>query len=189
MKEKIYAKIGISNRHIHLTKETYDKLFDEELTIKNELNQAGEYAANQTVTIKSPKGKIENVRIIGPLRNYNQVEISATDAYDLGLNPPVRQSGDLENSETITIIGPNDEVTLDNACIIAQRHVHMNENKAMELGLKHEDIVNIKVNNAKGGIMKARVKVSPNGFYEIHIDRDDANSFLLKSGDEVEIER
>lgn len=189
MKEKIYATIAVSNRHVHLTKETYEMLFDEPISIKKPLNQIGEFASMQTLTIKSPKSSMENVRVLGPFRKYNQVEISKNDAYKLGLNPPVRQSGDLEDSETITLIGPKGEVTLNNACIIAERHIHMNERKAEELGLKNEDLVRIKVDNDKGGIMEAFVKISSNGFYEIHIDTDDANCFLLSTGDEVEIEK
>lgn len=189
MKEKIIGKIAISNRHVHLTKEIYEQLFDEPLSIKRPLNQVGEFASFETVTLKTEKAQIPNVRVIGPLRKYNQVEISRTDAYTLGLNPPVRQSGDLEDSETITIVGKKGEVTLKDACIQAERHVHMNEKKAQELGLKHEDMVKLIINNDKGGVMEAFVKVSSNGFFEIHIDRDDANCFLLNTGDEVEIEK
>lgn len=189
MKEKIIGTIAISNRHVHLTKETYEKLFDEPITIKKPLNQIGEFASMQTVTIKTEKTTIENVRVLGPFRKYNQVEISRNDAYKLGINPPVRQSGDLEDSETITLIGPKGEVTLENACIQAERHIHMNKGKAAELGLKNEDLVKLKIENDKGGIMEAFVKVTDNGFFEIHIDTDDANCFLLKTGDEVEILR
>ena len=189
MKERITGKIAVSNRHLHLTKEVYDQLFDEPLSIKRPLNQIGELASFQTVTLKTEKAEIPNVRLIGPLRKYNQVEISKSDAYVLGLNPPVRQSGDLEDSETITIVGPKGEVTLHDACIQAERHVHMNPQKAKELGLKNEDLVKLIIDNDKGGIMEAFVKVSDNGFYEIHIDKDDANCFLLKTGDEVEIEK
>ncbi len=189
MEEKIIGKVAISNRHVHLTQEIYDKLFAEPLSIKRPLNQIGEFAAFQTVTLKTAKAEIPNVRLIGPLRAYNQVEISRSDAYTLGLNPPVRQSGDLEDSETITIIGPKGEVTLKDACIQAERHVHMNAKKAEELGLKHEDIVHLIVDNDKGGVMDAFVKVTKNGFFEIHLDRDDANAFLLNTGDEVIIEK
>ena len=189
MEEKIIGKIAVSNRHVHLTKEVYDQLFDEPISIKRPLNQIGEFASFETVTLKTEKAEIPNVRVIGPLRKYNQVEISRTDAYQLGLNPPVRQSGDLEDSETITLIGPKGEITLNDACIQAERHVHMNERKAKELGLKHEDMVHIIVDNDKGGVMDAFVKVSDNGYFEIHIDKDDANCFLLKTGDEVIIEK
>lgn len=188
-KEKIYGTIAISNRHVHLNKEVYDILFDEPLSIKRPLNQIGEFAAFQTVTLKTEKNSIQNVRVVGPLRSYTQVEILRSDAYKLGLKPPVRQSGDLEDSETITIIGPKGEITLKDTCIIAERHIHMNEQKALELGLKDEDLVTIRVMNDKGGTMEASVKVSSNGYYEIHIDIDDANAFLLNNGDEVEIER
>lgn len=187
-KKKIIGTIAISNRHLHLTKEVYDQLFDEPLTIKRPLNQIGEYASFQTVTLKTEKDTIENVRLIGPLRKYNQVEISRSDAIKLGLNPPVRESGDLEDSETITIIGPKGEVTLESACILAERHIHMNKYKAEELGLKHEDLVKLVIDNDKGGVMEAFVKVSDNGYFEIHIDKDDANAFMLSTGDEVEIE-
>ncbi len=184
---KITGTIAISNHHLHLTKEVYEKLFDEPLSIKRPLNQIGEYASFQTVTLKTEKDIIENVRIIGPFRAYNQVEISRSDARRLGINPPVRESGDLEDSEDITIIGKKGEVTLSNVCIQAERHVHMNKYKAEELGLKHEDLVKLRVDNDKGGDMEAIVKVSENGYFEIHIDVDDANAFLLKNGDEVEI--
>lgn len=189
MEEKIIAKIAVSNRHCHLTQEVYDTLFAEPLSIKRPLNQVGEFAAFQTVTLKTEKAEIPNVRVIGPIRKYTQVEISRSDAILLGLNPPVRQSGDLEDSETITIIGPKGEVTLSDVCIQAERHVHMNQTKADELGLKHEDMVHIIVDNDKGGVMDAFVKVSDNGFYEVHIDKDDANCFLLQTGDEVIIEK
>jgi len=188
-KEKIYGTIAISNRHIHLTKETYDLLFDEPLTMKKPISQIGEFASLQTLTLKGPKGTIENVRVMGPFRDYNQVEISRSDAYKLGVNPPVRESGDLEDSETITIITSKKEITLDNVCIQAERHIHMNEKKARELGLKNDDLVKLIVNNDKGGEMEAFVKVKSNGFFEIHIDYDDANAFLLKNGDEVEIKK
>ena len=126
---------------------------------------------------------------MGPNRDYNQVEVSRSDAYVLGINPPVRESGDLEDSETITLITEKNAITLNNVCIQAERHIHMNEKKAEELGLKNDDLVKLIINNDKGGEMEAFVKIKSNGFYEIHIDYDDANAFLLKTGDEVEIKK
>ena len=126
---------------------------------------------------------------MGPFRSYNQVEISASDAYKLGLNPPVRESGDLSAGEAITLLTTKNEITLNNACIIAQRHLHMNNETASKLGFKNKEKINIKVSNEKGGTMDATVKITEKGYYEVHIDMDDANCFLLKSGDEVEIER
>lgn len=187
--KKIYGKIAISNRHVHLTKEIYEKLFDEPLSMKKPISQIGEFASNQTLIIKGPKGIIERVRVMGPHRDYNQVEVSKSDAYILGIEPPVRESGDLEDSETITLITPKNEITLENVCILAERHVHMNDKMAEELNLKNDDLVKLIINNDKGGEMEAFIKIKSNGFFEIHIDRDDANAFLLKTGDEVEIKK
>ena len=180
--------VGVSNRHVHLTKEIYDKLFDEDLTKYSDLHQIGEFASNEFVTLKTDKNEIENVRIVGPLRSYNQVEISRSDAYILGIKPPVRNSGDLFNSENITIIGKKGSIYLENVCIIASRHVHMNKEQANKLNLKDNQLVKIKVNNDKSGIMDAFVKVSDNGYLELHIDYDDANAFNLKNNDVVEMD-
>ena len=185
MSKKI--SVGVSNRHVHLTKEIYEELFDSELAVKNPLKQPGEFASNQTVTIKSDKAEIANVRILGPFRNYNQVEISKSDAYLLGLNPPVRQSGDLNNSETITLVNNGKSVTLNNACIIANRHIHISKDKAKELNLENNQEVDVKISGDKSGIISAFIKITDNGYFEMHIDRDDANAFLLNSNDEVEI--
>lgn len=186
MKDKI--KIGVSNHHVHLTEETYNKLFSTPIKKKSDLNQTGEFASEQIVTIKTEKSEIRNVRVLGPFRNYNQVEVSRTDAYQLGINPPVRKSGDLDNSETVTIIGELGEVTLPNSCIIANRHVHMNPEVAKQFGVVDNAQVKLIVNGDKACILFANVKISDNGYYEAHIDFDDANAAGLKSGDEVEIE-
>lgn len=185
----IKVPVGISNRHVHLTKEIYEKLFDEELTVKNYLNQQGEFASNQTLTIKTDTSTIENVRVLGPFRNYNQVEVLKSDSRKLGINPPVRNSGDLNNSETITLIGSTGEVTLKNACIIATRHIHMNLNKALELNFSNNQKVQVKIKGEKGGIVDAVIKITDNGYFEMHIDVDDANAFLINNSDEVEILR
>jgi len=183
----IKTRVGVSNRHVHLTKETYEQLFDEELTIKNSLNQPGEFASQQTVTIKTDKNIIENVRVLGPFRNYNQVEISKSDAYILGLKPPVRTSGDLLGSENITLINGNKSVDLKESCIIANRHIHISNDKAEELGVTNNQKVKVKISGDKSGVIDAFIKITDNGYFEMHIDRDDANAFLLNNNDEVEI--
>lgn len=175
---EVPVSIAISNRHLHLTKETYELLFDEELTKKKDLNQIGQFASNQTVTIKTEKGILENVRIVGPFREYNQIEIASSDAYQLGINPPVRRSGEVEGAATVTLITNKGEVTLDN-CIIANRHVHMNPSKAQELGLMDKDIVELVIDGEKKGVIELEVTVTDNGFFEVHLDMDDANAFLL----------
>ena len=172
------VSIAISARHVHLTEEVYDKLFDNDLTVRNNLNQKGEFAANEVVTLSTAKNRIDNVRIIGPKRSYNQVEISATDARKFGLKPPVRRSGDLSNAEMITISTPKGSVTLP-VCIIAERHVHMTPKMANELGVKDKDIIKLKLDGIKSGIIDIKVKVKDNAYFEVHLDTDDANAFLL----------
>jgi putative phosphotransacetylase len=179
--------VGVSARHIHLTKETFIKLYGQnELTIKVPIKQPGLYAANETLTIKGPKGTIENVRILGPFRSYNQVEVSKTDCYKLGVNPPMRTSGEVEGASLITIIGPIGEVTIP-ACILANRHIHITTEEANNLGIKDKQHVMVKINSLKPGIIDAQYKVSDKAYKEIHLDTDDANAFLLSQDDEVEI--
>lgn len=183
-------KVGISNRHVHLTKDTLEKLFGKDYMLHEDrpLSQPGQFASVEKITIKTQKNEIKNVRILGPLRDYNQVEISKTDSYTLGLKPPVRNSGNLENSETITLVGPNGEVTLENSTIIATRHIHINTNDLEKYGLSDNQIVQVRINTEKGGILdNVIVKSSPNYELELHLDTDDANGFLLSSGDIVEI--
>lgn len=179
--------VGVSNRHIHLKEEIYRQLFDEELSKRNDLNQPDEYASNQVLTIKTDKNRIDNVRILGPLRDYNQVEISKTDAYLLGLNPPVRKSGDLDNSPFITLVSSKGEVELSSGVIIAERHVHMTNAFALENNFINDQKVYIKILGEKPGIIEAKAKTSDEAFLELHLDTDDANAFLLKNDDEVEI--
>lgn len=180
MKE-IDVNIGISARHVHLSKSSYEKLFDKELTKKSDLNQKGQFAANETVCIKSAKSEFQNVRIIGPLREYDQVEISKSDARVLGLNPPVRKSGDLTGAEEITISTEKGSIIVK-SCIIADRHVHMNPEMAKELNVKDNQKVTLKIDGVKSGSLDVNVKISEDGFFEVHLDTDDANAFLLSNG-------
>lgn len=176
--------VRISNRHVHLTKEIYDLLFDEEISKRNDLNQIGEFASNETVTIINGDKKIENVRVLGPFRNYNQVEISRRDARNLGLKPPVRRSGDLQDSLEITL-QTNKNTVVVKGLIIASRHVHINTLDASKYGVKDGDIVNVRIDGPKKGVIEAEVKVSDNGFYEMHIDTDDADAFILEDNDKA----
>ena len=181
MKEKV--SINISARHVHLNEETFKKLFDKELTVRNSLNQIGQFAANETVTIKTDKGLFENVRIIGPLRSYNQVEISKSDARKLGINPPVRKSGNINGSEKVTIATNKGEVTLE-CCIIADRHVHLNTLDAKKLNIVDDEPLKLAISGVKSGIIDIKAKVSDDGFFEVHLDTDYANAFLINAGDE-----
>lgn len=178
--------IGISNRHVHLTQKDLEFLFGKgyELQKLKDIKQPGQFAATDTVTIKTDKSEIENVRILGPTREYSQVEISKTDAYTLGLNPPVRESGDIKNSESITIVGPKGELYLKEGCILATRHIHINPKQVKLYGLEGLDKVNVLIEGQKGVVLKnVFIRISDPAYYEMHLDTDDANACLIKNGD------
>ena len=184
------VSVGVSNRHVHLKEEDLYILFGEKYVLESyrNLKQPGQYACKETVTLVTEKGSIENVRILGPLRSYTQVEISKTDAYRLGIDPPVRESGDIMGSAPISIIGPNGRLDLEEGCIIATRHIHITP-KQMELyelmGLKE---VHVQVLGQKGGILNhVHLNVGTDSYFELHLDNDDANAFLLHNGDIVTI--
>lgn len=183
------VQVGVSNRHIHVTEEHYKILFgDKKIVNIRDLNQPGQFASSDLVTLKTDKSTIENVRLIGPCREYTQVEISRTDAYKLGLNPPVRESGDLKGSSPITIIGPNGSIDLKEGCIIADRHIHVDDNIIKYHHLEGVKEVNVLVHGEKGGVLShVHLKHSKEAYFELHLDTDDANGFMLKQGDIVDI--
>ena len=180
--------VGVSNRHIHLNNEDYKALFgDTILSKRNDLNQPGMFASDLTVTIKGLKRSIDNVRVLGPLRDYTQVEVSKTDAYTLGINPPVRSSGDLDNASEITIIGPLGEIT-KNCAIIAERHIHVDKKIREKYHIEKTKKVSVRIPGEKSGIINnVYLKDSDEAFFELHLDTDDANAFMLKQNDEVNI--
>ena len=165
-------KIGISNRHVHLTKEDVDVLFgkDYQLTPRNYLYQPGQFATEETVTLKTSKNIKEHVRIVGPIRNYTQVEVLEEDKEYFGINPPTRNSKDLEGSETMTIIGPKGEITKENICIIANRHIHINTRDKRKY--KEDDIVSVTINNQT--LDNVHIKIDDTYKTELHINKDDA---------------
>ncbi len=182
------VKIGVSNRHVHLSKNDFDFLFPNTLMNKvKDLSQKGEYVSDLFVSIKTNKGVLNKVRVVGPLRDKTQVEISKTDAYFLGINPPVRMSGDLDNSEDVILINNNSELLVENSCILAHRHIHMSTNDAIELGYKSGDIVKVKIMGERGGIYdNVEIKIKDSYTLELHLDTDEANAMGVKNGDEVE---
>lgn len=180
------VSVGVSNRHVHLTKEHLEILFGKnyELEKVKDLNQPGQFMSNSKVKIKTDKDEIDNVRIIGGLREYTQVEISKTDAYKLGLNPPIRKSGDVKASNPITLVGPNGNLYLEEGCIIADRHIHITPKQKELYGFKDINTVSILVKGEKSGIISnVHFSVSDEAYYELHLDTDDANAFLIKSND------
>lgn len=180
MKERV--KLNVSAHHVHLTKSAIEQLFNHDLTVRNKLNQPSFFASNETVNIKTDKGEIKNVRVIGPARDYNQVEVTKSDARILGLNPPVRKSGDLTNAEKVIIYTDKGEV-VGNYAIIIDRHVHMSESDAKRLNVQDDDILKLVVGGSKPGIMLVNAKVTEDGYFEVHLDTDDANAFLITPGD------
>ena len=182
--------VGVSNRHVHLTKQDLETLFGigHELTKVKDINQPGQFASAEMVTLKTEKNEIKKVRVLGPVRPYTQVEISKTDAFTLGLKPPMRESGDVIGSASITLIGPNGTLDLKEGCIIATRHIHATKEDAKRLGLEGIDKVSVRVGGEKGGVMEnVSVRVADNSYYEMHVDTDDANAHFISNGDEVEI--
>ena len=184
----MYVKIGVSNRHVHLCKKDYDILFGNvEIQNIKDLVQPGEFASNLLVEIETEKNKIEKVRVLGPLREYTQVEVSKTDCYSLGIDAPVRASGNLEGAAEVTIVGPFGRIT-KKCAIIANRHLHINHEERVNLGLESIEKIKVKVGNEKKSILEdVYIKETPTGVLELHLDTDDANANLLKSNDIAEL--
>lgn len=183
-------KIGISARHVHLSREDLDTLFGKgfELTKKKTL-MGREFASEQVVTLVGPSLKaIENVRVLGPVRKHTQVEISRTDTFVLKVSPPVRPSGDVKGSEKIVLVGPKGVVYLQEGVIIANRHIHLTPEYAEKHGIKDGDYVDVLVNSIKPTkFFDVQVRVRDDFNVEMHIDTDDANAAGLKNGDTVTI--
>lgn len=183
-------KIGVSQRHIHLSREDLDVLFGKgyELTKKKTL-MGREYAAEEVVTLVGPSLKaIEKVRVLGPVRERTQVEISRTDTFILKVSPPVRPSGKVEGSEKMVIVGPKGSVYLKEGVIIANRHIHLTPEYAKAHEIKDGDLVDVLVEGIKPTkFFDVQVRVRDDFNVEMHIDTDDANSAGLKNGDIVKI--
>ena len=188
---RIFIPVGISNRHLHLDEETLYKLFGDgyQLTVRNPLSQPGQFAANETVTIMGPKMRaLQNVRVLGPLREQTQVEISKTDGIQIGIIPPVAASGYLEDTPGAILIGPKGAINLKSGLMRANRHIHMSKGDAQKYGINDGQIVKAKVSGEKTTIFeKCLVRVSENYKTELHLDTDDGNAADIICGDEVEI--
>lgn len=188
--EKKLVPIGVSNRHIHVSKEDLEILFGKgyELTKLKDLGQPGQYASKETVKIIGPKGSFEKVRILGPVRNATQLEISLTDGYLLGIKPPVRESGKIENTPGVTIEGPKGTIKKSSGVIAALRHIHMPPEIAERYGVKDKDFVEVECNGVRKAVLgNVLVRVSDRFELEMHIDTDEANASGLKNGDKIKI--
>lgn len=184
------VKIGVSQRHVHLSQQDLETLFGKgyELTKKKVL-MGREYAAEECVTLVGPSLKaIEKVRVLGPVRKNTQVEISRTDTFVLKVSPPVRPSGEIEGSEKIVLVGPKGSVYLQQGVIIANRHIHLTPGYAEKHGIADGDYVDVLVEGIKPTkFYGVQVRVRDDFNVEMHIDTDDANSAGLKNGDVVKI--
>ena len=182
--------VGISNRHIHLSEADKTILFGQnyKLTKLKDLRQPGQFACKETVTIKGPKGEIENVRVLGPERKQTQVEISQSDSIKIGLSAPLRESGDLADSSPITVIGPTGSLSLSEGAITALRHIHMSASEADKFGVRNGQIVSVKVNTPKGGTLdNVLVRSGETHRLEMHIDTDEANAMGIQANQNVEL--
>lgn len=182
--------VGISARHVHVSRADLDVLYGAgyQLTNKKDLSQPGQFASNETVDIVTEKSVFKNVRILGPERSKSQVEISMSDAMKLGLKPPVRDSGDLAGTPSAKLVGPQGEVELKEGVIVAGRHIHMTLAEAASFGVKDKDIVKVRCGGDRGLVFE-NVLIRANDQYalEMHVDTDEANAALCKNGEQLEI--
>ena len=178
--------VGISNRHIHLSREHVEILFGKgyQLTKLKDLSQPGQYACREQLTIVGPSMRaIEGVRVLGPERKNSQVEISRTDSFVLKVKPPVRESGDIAGSAPVTIIGPKGIVTLKEGCIIANRHIHMSTDEGKAFGVADGEYVDVLLNGERRSMFyDVQIRVHKDFRLEMHIDTDDANAAGVGNG-------
>ncbi|MET0658797.1 MAG: phosphate propanoyltransferase [Steroidobacteraceae bacterium] len=183
--------VAISARHAHLSQPTIDRLFGSsyQLHPRTELSQHGQYAAEETVTLIGPRGSISHVRLMGPPRPDDQIEISRTDEFTLGIDAPLRLSGDLHDSPGITLEGPAGRATIAHGVISARRHIHMNPDDAARYGVRDLQSVQVKIDSLGRDLIfgDVIVRVSPAFSLELHLDTDEANAAALRAGDLAEL--
>ncbi len=187
-----YVPVAISNRHVHLSQEDLEKLFGKgyKLNPDRVLSQPGQYACRERISLIGPKGRIENVRVLGPTRRETQVEISVTDSYKLGIKPVVRMSGDIKGTPGIRLAGPKGEIDIPNGLIISARHLHMSEDEAKLFGLKNGDLVSIRKEGPRSTVFNnVVVRVGEGHSLEVHLDTDEGNAAGIVSGELVEMRK
>ena len=181
-------KVAVSNRHVHLCNEDFEYLFGKgyKLQKRNDLSQKGEFASLDTVCLKTEKAIIENVRVVGPIRSYTQVELAKSDADILGLDLPIRDSGDLDGAKDVIIIGPKGEKLIKNCCIISVNHIHANNDELEEFS--NNDIVRVRTKDGQI-IDNVHIKKADNFVLEMHIDVDNSKKYNLVTNDIVILEK
>jgi len=180
--------VGVSARHVHLSRAACDVLFGAgyELARRHAVTQPGQYVTEETVDVIGPRGELDHVAIINPLRAETQVELARTDAIHLGIDPPLRESGHLEATPGVRLRGPCGEVQLDHGAIIAQRHVHMSPAEALRLGVHDHDVIRVVAGGAREVMLgDVLVRISPDYALDFHVDTDEANAAGLVQDDTV----
>jgi putative phosphotransacetylase len=177
--------VGVSARHVHLSPSDLDTLFGAgyQLTVKKNLSQPGQFACQERVDLITEKTTLKGVSILGPVRSKTQIEVSLTDAMKLGLQPPVRDSGDIQGSPGITLVGPKGSINLTEGVIAAYRHIHMTPEDAKEFGVSDKEIVQVRCGEQRGLIFdNVLIRVHPQYALEMHLDTDEANAAMCKTG-------
>jgi acetate kinase len=184
--------IAVSARHIHLTQASVEALFGvgHQLTQRSPLSQPGQYACEETLDVVGPKRTLKGVRVLGPVRPADQVEVSRTDEFFLGVDAPVRDSGDVRGSSGVTLVGPEGQLTIHEGVICARRHIHMHPDDATHFGVVDRDVVAIAIDGRGRDLVfgDVLVRVSPKFKLEMHVDTDEANAAELEPNAEGMLE-
>ena len=181
---RLFVELEASGRHVHVTAQQAQTLFGHPLTPERPLSQPGQYLAKERVRIIGPKGEFRNVAVLGPERKEGQVEISLTDGRILGIDPPIRLSGDVAGSPGITLEGERGSVTLPQGVIAAQRHVHLTPEDAVKFGVKNGQTVRLQTYTVRPTVFgDVAVRVSPDFASYVHLDYDEANACGFQKGD------
>ena len=185
MAKKTQVPIGVSARHVHLTDAHIEQLFGEGAVLTDDfpLSQPGQFAAKERVKLETDKSVIDGVRVLGPARPTSQVEISKTDSLQLGIQPPIRLSGEITGSESITLVGPNGKVVLNEGVIIAKAHIHMHPDDARQFEVEDDEEVDVVVNSERPITFRdVVVRVHPQFKLDMHIDTDEGNAANISQG-------
>jgi acetate kinase len=183
--EKLPIPVEVSARHVHLSQQDVEALFGSghQLTPAQELSQPGQFACVEKVHLVGPKGRVDNVRVLGPTRKQTQVEIAMTEQFKLGIHPPIRESGDLDGSPGILLEGTAGSAQLKSGVICAQRHIHMTPEDALRLGLRDRYVVRVRVEGERELIFgDVVVRVNPSYRLAMHIDTDEGNAANIRPG-------
>ena len=181
---RIFVPLEASGRHVHLTKEQAVTLFGHGLTPERELSQPGQYLCRERVTVLGPRGEFRNVAVLGPERKAAQVEISLTDGKTLGIQPPIKLSGDVKNSPGCKLVGPKGSVSLQEGVIAAQRHIHLTPEDGKRFGVQDRQVVKLQTFTDRPVLFEdVMVRISPDFAAAVHLDYDEANACGFRKGD------